>query len=223
MLMTRTLLACAAAAILISVSVATAATIPPGADGVEKALAASPRHGEYVDIALPGSDAKIKSWVVYPERKEKAGVVIVIHEIFGLSDWVRGVADQLAADGFIAIAPDFLSGRGPGGGGTEALGNSVREEIRKLSPQDVNAAHRRGPRVRAETPGGQRQGRDDRLLLGRRRQLPLRHAPAQAQRRRRLLRRRPAHRGGREAGGHRGAEEDRSRRCSASTAPTTRG
>src|SRR5687768_4801880 len=102
--MTRTILL-GAAAVLFSVSLATAAAIPPGADGAGKALEASPRHGEFVDIAMPGSDTKLRSWVVYPERKEKAGVVIVIHEIFGLTDWVRGVADQLAADGFIAIAP----------------------------------------------------------------------------------------------------------------------
>ena len=57
----------------------------------------------------------LRSYVVYPERKEKAPVVIVIHEIFGLSDWIRGVADQLAAEGFIAIAPDLLSGMGPNG------------------------------------------------------------------------------------------------------------
>jgi carboxymethylenebutenolidase len=120
---------------------AATAAVPPGADGAEKALAASPRHGEYVDIEIPGSEPaqKLRSWVVYPERKEKAGVVIVIHEIFGLTDWVRGVADQLAADGFIAIAPDFLSGRGPNGGGTKEIGEKgVREEIRKLSPQEVN-------------------------------------------------------------------------------------
>ena len=140
--MTRTLFSCAAAAAAIiltcCLATAAAAAVPPGADGAEKALAASTRHGEWVDIALPGSETKLRSWVVYPERKEKAGVVIVIHEIFGLSDWVRGVADQLAADGFIAIAPDFLSGMGPDGGGTAALGKSVREEIRKLSPEEVN-------------------------------------------------------------------------------------
>jgi carboxymethylenebutenolidase len=140
--MTRTLLLITVAMILTS-TFAAAATggVPPGADGAEKALAASTRHGEYVDIAMPGSDPaqKLRAWVVYPERKEKAGVVIVIHEIFGLTDWVRGVADQLAADGFIAIAPDFLSGRGPGGGGTKEIGEKgVREEIRKLSPQEVN-------------------------------------------------------------------------------------
>ena len=126
------------AALFLTVSLASAAAIPPGADGAEKALSASPRHGEWVDVAMPGSDTKIKSWVVYPERKEKAGVVIVIHEIFGLSDWVRGVADQLAADGFIAIAPDYLSGMGPDGGGTAAIGKNVREEIRKLSPDEIN-------------------------------------------------------------------------------------
>ena len=136
--MIRTLLL-TTVAVLLTTSFIRAAAIPPGADGVDKALAASPRHGEFVDIEMPGSDQKLRAWVVYPERKEKAGVVIVIHEIFGLSDWVRGVADQLAADGFIAIAPDFLSGRGRNGGGTKEIGEkNVRDEIRKLSPQEVN-------------------------------------------------------------------------------------
>lgn len=119
-------------------SIASSATIPPGADDAEKTLKASTRHGEYVDIALPGSDLKIKSWVVYPERKEKAGVVIVIHEIFGLTDWVRSVADQLAADGFIAVAPDLLSGKGLNGGGTDSFkGDEVRNAIRGLSKDEV--------------------------------------------------------------------------------------
>jgi carboxymethylenebutenolidase len=75
-------------------------------------LTASPRHGEYVMIAAgPSPRDSIRAWVVYPERKEKAPVVVVVHEIFGLSTWVRGVADQLAADGFIAVAPDLLTGR----------------------------------------------------------------------------------------------------------------
>jgi carboxymethylenebutenolidase len=84
-------------------------------------LASSPRHGEWVTIT-PTSGAPIKSFVVYPERKDKAPVVIVIQEIFGLTDWVRGVADQLAKEGFIAIAPDFMSGMGPNHGGSEELG-----------------------------------------------------------------------------------------------------
>ena len=136
--MTRTLLL--TATLLLAANFASAASTPPDAGGAEKALAASPRHGEWVDISLPGADTKIKSWVVYPERKEKAGVVIVIHEIFGMTDWVRSVADQLAADGFIAIAPDLLSGKGPGGGGTAEIGaKNVGTEIKKLTPDEVNA------------------------------------------------------------------------------------
>ena len=110
--------------------------LPPDADGAAKALADSPRHGEWVDVPLPGSDVKIKSWVVYPERSDPAPVVIVIHEIYGMTDWVRGVADQLAAEGYVAIAPDLLSGMAPNGGGTESLGADVRETIRKLTPAD---------------------------------------------------------------------------------------
>src|SRR5204862_819346 len=72
----------------------------------------------------------IRAWIVYPERKEKAGVVIVIHEIFGLSDWIRGVADQLAREGLIAVAPDFVSGHGPGGGGTDSVAS--RDDVVKL-------------------------------------------------------------------------------------------
>jgi carboxymethylenebutenolidase len=115
------------------------AKIPADAGFVVEALKTSSRHGEFVDIDLPGG-SKLKAWVVYPERPTKAGVVIVIHEIFGLTDWIRGVADQLAADGFIAIAPDLLSGKGPGGGGTESFeGDKVREAIRGLSSEQVNA------------------------------------------------------------------------------------
>lgn len=110
-----------------------AANIPGNADTVAARLKASTRHGEWVDVAIPGSDVKLKSWVVYPERKDKAPVVIVIHEIFGMTDWVRGVADQLAADGFIAIAPDLLSGYGPNGGGTDSLGGGVGQTIRNIN------------------------------------------------------------------------------------------
>ena len=107
--------------------------IPPDADQVKDALAKSPRHGEWLDVALPGG-GKLVTWVVYPEKKEKAGVVIVIHEIFGLTDWVRGVADQLAKEGFIALAPDLLSGMGPNGGGTDSLGADATKVIRNLTP-----------------------------------------------------------------------------------------
>ena len=93
--------------------------IPPGEESAKERLNTSRRHGEFVTIDAAGGP--VRTWVVYPERKDKAPVVIVIHEIFGLTDWIRAVADQLAADGFIAVAPDLLSGKGPNGGGTEAF------------------------------------------------------------------------------------------------------
>jgi carboxymethylenebutenolidase len=115
--------------------------LPPSEEQAKAALEKSPRHGEYVDIKLPAGGAPIRTWVVYPERKEKAGVVIVIHEIFGLSDWIRGVADQLARAGFIAVAPDLISGLGPGGGGTESAASrdDVVKLIRGLAPEDATA------------------------------------------------------------------------------------
>jgi carboxymethylenebutenolidase len=116
-------------------------SLPAGQDDAKAVLEKSPRHGEYVDVKVPGATTPLRTWVVYPERKDKAPVVIVIHEIFGLSDWIRAVADRLAAEGFIAVAPDLVSGRGPGGGGTEST--TSRDEvvglIRGLKPEEVNA------------------------------------------------------------------------------------
>ena len=112
--------------------------LPPDADAAKPQLDKSPRHQEWVDIKMTNGPA-LKSYVVYPERSTKAPVVIVIHEIFGMQDWVRGVADQLAKEGFIAIAPDLLSGKGPSGGGTDSLGDKVGETIRTLTPADVVA------------------------------------------------------------------------------------
>jgi carboxymethylenebutenolidase len=115
--------------------------LPPAEAGAKAALEASPRHGEWVDIDIPGSPVKLKSWVVYPEVKDKAPVVIVIHEIFGETDWLRSVTDQLAAEGFIAIAPDLLSGYGANGGGTDALGDqkAIGLAIRNLKADEVSA------------------------------------------------------------------------------------
>lgn len=112
--------------------------VPADADRAKEALEKSPRHGEWVDVAMPDGK-KLQSWVVYPESSSKAGVVIVIHEIFGLTDWVRGVADALAAQGFLAVAPDMLSGLGPDGGGTASLGDQVGPTIRTLTPEAVAA------------------------------------------------------------------------------------
>jgi carboxymethylenebutenolidase len=116
-------------------------SIPPGEAGAKAVLEKSPRHHEWASIPVPGADIKLQSFVAFPERKNKAPVVIVIHEIYGLTDWIRAVADQLAADGFIAIAPDLLSGKGPGGGGTEAFASrdDVVKAVRELSPPQVVA------------------------------------------------------------------------------------
>ena len=119
-----------------------AGVIPPAEAGAKAALEISPRHHEWVDIAVPGREGKVSAFVAYPERKEKAPVVIVIHEVYGLTDWIRAVADRLAADGFIAIAPDLLSGMGPGGGGTDkfASRDDVVKAVRGLKEPDVVAA-----------------------------------------------------------------------------------
>ena len=115
--------------------------LPPAEDQAKAALEKSPRHGEFLDVKVPSGGAPIRTWVVYPERKDKAGVVLVIHEIFGLSDWIRGVADQLAREGFIAVAPDLLSGKGPGGGGTESVPSrdDAGKLIRGLTPEETTA------------------------------------------------------------------------------------
>ena len=102
-------------------------------------LEKSPRHGEWVAIQHDGRT--VQAFVVYPEIKRKAPVVIVIHEIFGLTDWARSVADDLAANGYIAIAPDFLSGMAPNGGKSSDFpsGDAAREANSKLDPEQVTA------------------------------------------------------------------------------------
>jgi carboxymethylenebutenolidase len=110
----------------------------PAQDWAKAKLEKSPRHGEWVKVKH--GDREVNSFVVYPEVKDKATAVVVIHEIFGLTDWVRSVADDLAAAGYIAIAPDLLSGMGPNGGGSEAFkGEEVRRAIGNLKPDQVTA------------------------------------------------------------------------------------
>ena len=113
-------------------------SLPPAAEQAKDALNASPRHGEFVDVPMAGGPA-LKTWISYPERKDKAGVVIVIQEVFGLTDWLRGVADQLAKEGFIAVAPDMVSGFGPNGGGTDSVGSrdDVVALVRKITPAEA--------------------------------------------------------------------------------------
>lgn len=83
-------------------------------------LETSPRHSEWITLKQDNRD--VKAFVAYPEVKGKATAVLVIHEIFGLTDWVRLIADELAAEGFVAIAPDLLSDMGPNKGATPEFG-----------------------------------------------------------------------------------------------------
>ena len=106
-------------AILAAATTLSAQSLPASDDTARARLNASPRHGEWVKVESGGDT--INAWVVYPERSDPAPVVLVIHEIYGLTDWIRSVADQLAAEGYIAITPDILTGKGPGGGGTESV------------------------------------------------------------------------------------------------------
>lgn len=111
----------------------------PPANWAKQALERSPRHGEWVNVK--SGNRTVSAFVVYPEVKGKATSVVVIHEIFGMSDWVQMEADELAAAGYIAIAPDLLSGMGPKGGGTSdfADGNAVGKAIRDLPPDQITS------------------------------------------------------------------------------------
>jgi carboxymethylenebutenolidase len=105
-------------------------------DWAKDRLAKSPRHREWVKVK--NGNREVNSFVVYPEVSKKATAVLVIHEIFGMSDWVQQLTDELAEAGYIAIAPDLLSGMGPKGGGTtEFDSNAVRQAIDALPPDQI--------------------------------------------------------------------------------------
>ena len=104
-------------------------------DWAKAKLEKSPRHMEYVTVT--NGTRAVNCWVVYPEVKDKATAVLVIHDSSGLTDWARLSADEIAAAGYIAIAPDFLSGAGPGGGGTSSFpGQSELDMALKKLPTD---------------------------------------------------------------------------------------
>jgi carboxymethylenebutenolidase len=112
------------------------ATVPlHGQDWAKARLDASPRHHEYV--TLKHGNRSLQAFVVYPEVKGKAPVVILIHEIFGLTDWAKEMADELAAQGFIVVAPDLLSGFGPNGGGSSEFA-SQDATIKAVSGLDAD-------------------------------------------------------------------------------------
>jgi carboxymethylenebutenolidase len=101
-------------------------------------LQTSPRHHEWEEIDS-GGGRKVRTWVVYPQVDQPATVVLVIHENRGLTDWVRSLADELAEAGYVAVAPDLLSGTAPGGGGTQEYGSEDKaiQAIYKLPQQQV--------------------------------------------------------------------------------------
>jgi len=103
----------------------------------QERLENSPRHHEWVDITYKGRAVTL--FVVYPEVSEKVPVVLVIHENRGLNDWARSMADQIAEAGYIAVAPDLLSGTAPDGGGTASYESSdaARTGIYNLDPDQV--------------------------------------------------------------------------------------
>ena len=112
---------------------------PPGQVWAKARADKSPRHQEWVDVKY--GDRVVKSFLVFPEVKGKATAVVVIHEIFGLTDWVRSFADQLAEAGYIAIAPDLLSGAGPDSVGSGAFldRSGAGPAIRALPPDQITA------------------------------------------------------------------------------------
>jgi carboxymethylenebutenolidase len=111
-------------------------SLPPDAAGAPTRLTSSPRHGEWVTIRTGPADS-VRAWVVYPERSTKAPVVLVVQEIYGLSSWIRSVADQLAADGFIAIAPDLLTMKNLPATSDSALVALAPAATRSLNSADV--------------------------------------------------------------------------------------
>ena len=107
-------------------------------DWARAQLEKSPRHREWVTVKH--DDRSVETFVVYPESKDKRPVVVLIHEIFGMSDWVQDLADQVAAAGYIAIAPDLLSGMGPSGGRTSDFAqDKVTEAVSHLNPDQITA------------------------------------------------------------------------------------
>ena len=107
-------------------------------DWAKEKLAKSPRHFEWVTVEHDGRSVDV--FVVYPESKDKRPVVLIIHEIFGMTDWVQDLADQVAEAGYIAAAPDLLSGMGPNGGRSSSFEpGKANEAVSKLSPDQVTA------------------------------------------------------------------------------------
>jgi carboxymethylenebutenolidase len=126
-------------ALLISSLLLLAALALPAQDWARAKLEKSPRHQEWVK--LKSGSREVQCFVVYPEVKDKATAIVMIHEIFGLTDWAREMADELAAQGYIVVAPDLLSGAGPNGGGSDSITNqsAATKAVSMLPPDQVTA------------------------------------------------------------------------------------
>ena len=135
----RSLLTATAAALLCGLPAAHAQ------DWAKAALAKSPRHGEFVSIT-EASGRKLQAWVVYPEIKDKAPVVVMIHEIFGLTDWAKEMADELAGAGYIVVEPDLLSGFGPATTASEVEHpHAMLASYQQQQPAPMDHSHMQGP------------------------------------------------------------------------------
>src|SRR5260370_27414818 len=110
---------------LISLFILCATTLASAQEWAKATLEKSPRHREWVTVKH--DNRAVETFVVYPESKSKAPVVLIIHEIFGMTDWVQDLADQVAAAGYVAVAPALLSGMGPDGGAQTRLLRGVDE------------------------------------------------------------------------------------------------
>lgn len=134
--MTRTFLSCKVAAL--ALGILAAAQFAAAQDWAAAKVAKSSRHREWVTVKHGGR--AVETFVVYPESKSKTPVVLVIHEIFGMTDWVQDLADQVAEAGYIAVAPDLLSGMGPNGGrSTDFAAGKANEAISHLDPDQITA------------------------------------------------------------------------------------
>lgn len=124
---------------LLCLSLALLASVAGAQDWAKAKLEQSPRHRETVTIKVGGRS--LSAFVAYPEAKNKRPVILVIHEIFGLSDWAQEMTDELAAAGYVAIAPDLLSGAGPNGGGTSSFDGqtAIGRAIAALPPEQITA------------------------------------------------------------------------------------
>jgi carboxymethylenebutenolidase len=123
---------------LLTLLVLCAVPLASAQDWARAALEKSPRHREWVPVKHDGRS--VETFVVYPESKGKTPVVLIIHEIFGMTDWVQDLADQVAAAGYIAVAPDLLSGLGPNGGrSSDFAEGKANEAVSHLNPDQVTA------------------------------------------------------------------------------------